>query len=161
MQRSGRPGPRRGGRSSSRSGGRGLAAAGARVVDVPVTGGVARARTGELTLFASGAAADVDATRMVLDRFGTVRPVGAAVGDGQAIKPDADTPLLDITLARYQQAADAGLATRDDSRVIETYPPLTDPIGNSKEQDNEFCYRRGHTPGQRRAKMLCLPARNS
>ncbi|MFG3417255.1 NAD(P)-dependent oxidoreductase [Micromonospora sp. NPDC047730] len=184
-----------------------LAAAGARVVDVPVTGGVARARTGELTLFASGAAADVDAARVVLDRFGTVRPVGAAVGDGQAIKvvnqhlcavhivaaaealalagrlgldreqvlflveqgaagswmlsdrgprmlrgtdvevtstinifvkdsglvaaaaraADADTPLLDIARARYQQAADAGLATRDDSRVIETYPSPTDP----------------------------------
>ncbi len=33
----------------------------------------------------------------------------------------ASTPLLDIARDRYQQAADAGLAMRDDSRVIETY----------------------------------------
>jgi 3-hydroxyisobutyrate dehydrogenase/putative dehydrogenase len=33
----------------------------------------------------------------------------------------AQTPLLDIARARYEQAAEAGLATRDDSRVIETY----------------------------------------
>ncbi|PXY35745.1 NAD(P)-dependent oxidoreductase [Prauserella flavalba] len=63
-----------------------LTAAGARVLDVPVTGGVARARTGELTLFASGPAEEIAAARPVLDRFGTVREVGTAIGDGQAIK---------------------------------------------------------------------------
>lgn len=178
-----------------------LTAAGAVVIDVPVTGGVARARTGALTLFAAGAAADVDAAHPVLEHFGTPHHVGDAVGDGQAIKVvnqhlcsvhivaaaealalagrlgldrekvlslveqgaagswmlsdrgprmlqgtdvavtstinifvkdsglvaaaaravDAETPLLDIAKARYEQAADAALATRDDSRVIETY----------------------------------------
>ncbi|MFF5987332.1 NAD(P)-dependent oxidoreductase [Prauserella flavalba] len=63
-----------------------LTAAGARVLDVPVTGGVARARTGELTLFASGPTEEIAAARPVLDRFGTVREVGTAIGDGQAIK---------------------------------------------------------------------------
>jgi 3-hydroxyisobutyrate dehydrogenase len=33
----------------------------------------------------------------------------------------ARTPLLDVARARYDQAAEAGLAARDDSRVIETY----------------------------------------
>jgi 3-hydroxyisobutyrate dehydrogenase len=63
-----------------------LTGAGAAVIDVPVTGGVARARTGELTLFASGSAADIAAARPVLDPLGVVREVGDAVGDGQAIK---------------------------------------------------------------------------
>lgn len=63
-----------------------LTAVGAPVLDVPVTGGVARARTGELTLFASGPAADVAAARPVLDALGNVREVGAEVGEGQAIK---------------------------------------------------------------------------
>ena len=178
-----------------------LTAAGASVLDVPVTGGVARARTGELTLFASGPAADVAAARPVLDALGVVREVGAEVGDGQAIKVvnqhlcavhivaaaealalagrlgldraqvlalveqgaagsfmlsdrgprmlqgtdvevasaisifvkdsglvadaaaavGARTPLLDVARDRYVRAADAGLAARDDSRVIETY----------------------------------------
>jgi 3-hydroxyisobutyrate dehydrogenase len=63
-----------------------LAAADATVLDVPVTGGVGRARTGELTLFASGPAADVAAARPVLDPLGAVREVGDEVGVGQAIK---------------------------------------------------------------------------
>ncbi|MEV7086095.1 NAD(P)-dependent oxidoreductase [Streptomyces sp. NPDC093085] len=63
-----------------------LGAAGVRVVDVPVTGGVARARTGELTLFAAGAPEDLTAVRDVLDPLGTVREVGAGLGDGQAVK---------------------------------------------------------------------------
>jgi 3-hydroxyisobutyrate dehydrogenase/putative dehydrogenase len=178
-----------------------LTAAGAAVIDVPVSGGIVRAATGELTLFASGPAADVAAARPVLDALGTVREVGDVVGDGQAVKvvnqhlcavhivaaaealalagalgldqaevlsfveqgaagsfmlsdrgprmlqgTDVDvasaisifvkdsglvadaagavgarTPLLDVARARYLQAADAGLAARDDSRVIETY----------------------------------------
>jgi 3-hydroxyisobutyrate dehydrogenase len=178
-----------------------LTEAGAAVLDVPVTGGVARARTGELTLFAAGDPADVDAVRPVLDALGTVHEVGPTIGDGQAIKvvnqhlcsvhivaaaealnlaktlgldpgtvlglvergaagswmlsdrgprmlagtdvevtstigifvkdsslvfdaartAGASTPLLDIARDRFQQAADAGLAMRDDSRVIETY----------------------------------------
>ncbi|TWF79303.1 3-hydroxyisobutyrate dehydrogenase/putative dehydrogenase [Pseudonocardia hierapolitana] len=182
-----------------------LTAAGAAVIDVPVTGGVARAATGELTLFASGPAADVAAARPVLEALGTVREVGDEVGDGQAVKvvnqhlcavhivaaaealalagalgldraqvlsfveqgaagsfmlsdrgprmlqgTDVDvasaisifvkdsglvadaaavvgarTPLLDVARARYLQAADAGLAARDDSRVIETYSEET------------------------------------
>ncbi|SCL21539.1 3-hydroxyisobutyrate dehydrogenase [Micromonospora pallida] len=178
-----------------------LTAAGVRVVDAPVTGGVARARTGELTLFAAGDPADVAAAGPVLAHLGTPHTVGETVGDGQAIKvvnqhlcsvhivaaaealalagklgldqrkvlalveqgaagswmlsdrgprmlegtdvevtstinifvkdsglvaaaartADAQTPLLDLARARYEQAAEAGLATRDDSRVIETY----------------------------------------
>ena len=178
-----------------------LVVAGATVIDAPVTGGVARARTGELTLFASGPAADIAAARPVLDPLGVVREVGDEVGDGQAIKVvnqhlcavhivaaaealalagalgldqrqvlslveqgaagsfmlsdrgprmleatdvevasaigifvkdsglvadaaravAAQTPLLDVARARYDQAAEAGLIARDDSRVIETY----------------------------------------
>lgn len=63
-----------------------LAEHGARVVDAPVTGGVARARTGELTIFAAGAADDIAAVRPVLDTLGDVRVVGEGIGDGQAIK---------------------------------------------------------------------------
>ena len=63
-----------------------LERAGARVVDAPVTGGVARARTGELTMFLSGAPADADRVVPVLAPLGTVKVVGPSLGDGQAIK---------------------------------------------------------------------------
>lgn len=63
-----------------------LIAAGARVVDAPVTGGTARAKSGQLVIFASGNDADIDAVRRVLDAMGSVRITGPRLGDGQAIK---------------------------------------------------------------------------
>ena len=63
-----------------------LAAAGARVIDAPVTGGTARAKRGELMIFAAGAQRDIDDARPVLDAMGTVRITGTKLGDGQAIK---------------------------------------------------------------------------
>lgn len=59
---------------------------GARVVDAPVTGGVARAKTAELVIFAAGAAEDVEAARPVLDTMGKVHLTGSQPGDGQSIK---------------------------------------------------------------------------
>ncbi|MEQ6896024.1 NAD(P)-dependent oxidoreductase [Microbacterium sp. KR10-403] len=178
-----------------------LIAAGTRVVDAPVTGGVARARTGELTIFAAGPGDDVATVTPLLSHFGSVRVVGEQLGQGQSIKVvnqhlcavhivvaaealalaaklgldpahvlplvesgaagswmlsdrgprmlgDTDvevtsqinifvkdsglvadaaqsvgaaTPVLDAARSRYLAAAEAGLGTRDDSRVIETY----------------------------------------
>ncbi|KQP12770.1 NAD(P)-dependent oxidoreductase [Pseudorhodoferax sp. Leaf267] len=66
--------------------GQALRQRGARVVDAPVTGGVARAKTGGLFIFASGDAGDVEAARPVLAPMGTVRVTGARLGDGQSIK---------------------------------------------------------------------------
>lgn len=63
-----------------------LRAAGARVVDAPVTGGTARAKTGQLVIFASGDAKDIGAVRPVLDAMGSARITGPKLGDGQAIK---------------------------------------------------------------------------
>lgn len=68
------------------SAGKRLTDAGALVVDAPVTGGVARARTGELTIFAAGSAPAIAGAGPILSRFGTVRPVGDTIGQGQAIK---------------------------------------------------------------------------
>lgn len=59
---------------------------GLRVVDAPVTGGVARASTGTLVIFAAGDSDDVDAARQILDCMGTVHMTGKNLGDGQSIK---------------------------------------------------------------------------
>jgi len=63
-----------------------LIAAGARVADAPVTGGVARATTGELVIFLSGEHSTCETVLPVLESFGTVRTVGSRVGDGQSVK---------------------------------------------------------------------------
>lgn len=95
-----------------------LAAAGAAAVDVPVTGGVARARTGELTLFASGPAADIAAVRPVLDPLGVVREVGDEVGDGQAIKV-VNQHLCSIHIVAAAEAlALAGALGLDQAKVL-------------------------------------------
>jgi 3-hydroxyisobutyrate dehydrogenase-like beta-hydroxyacid dehydrogenase len=74
------------GPQSVRDQGQALQRAGARVVDAPVTGGVARARTGQLVIFAAGAPNDVAAATPVLEAMGTVRVTGDRLGDGQSIK---------------------------------------------------------------------------
>ena len=74
------------GPSSVVSEGERLTAKGAVVVDAPVTGGVARAITGDLVIFASGSDDDLDRVSPVLSVLGTVRTVGSVIGEGQAIK---------------------------------------------------------------------------
>ena len=74
------------GPASVRAQGARLRSAGARVVDAPVTGGVARARTGQLVIFGAGASADLEAVRPVLEAIGHVRATGEDLGNGQAIK---------------------------------------------------------------------------
>jgi len=74
------------GPQSVRDQGEVLQRAGARVVDAPVTGGVARAKTGELVIFAAGEPTDIAYARPVLEAMGTVRVTGRRLGDGQSIK---------------------------------------------------------------------------
>lgn len=61
-------------------------AAGAAFVDVPFTGGIDRARDGELNLFVSGDPSDLKAVRPVLAALGSQVECGDAVGDGQSFK---------------------------------------------------------------------------
>ncbi|MFI7744734.1 NAD(P)-dependent oxidoreductase [Kocuria rhizosphaericola] len=57
-----------------------------RVLDVPVTGGVARAITGQLSLFASGDPATIEGVRPTLEALGTIIDCGPEIGQGQAYK---------------------------------------------------------------------------
>ncbi|WP_425307680.1 NAD(P)-dependent oxidoreductase [Ammonicoccus fulvus] len=61
-------------------------AAGIPLVDVPFTGGIDRARAGELNLFAAGDPADLERVRPVLAALGNAVECGSEVGDGQSFK---------------------------------------------------------------------------
>jgi 3-hydroxyisobutyrate dehydrogenase/putative dehydrogenase len=74
------------GPASARVQGERLRSTGAKVVDAPVTGGVARAKTGQLVIFAAGHSGDIAVVRPVLETMGDVQAAGASLGDGQAIK---------------------------------------------------------------------------
>jgi 3-hydroxyisobutyrate dehydrogenase/putative dehydrogenase len=63
-----------------------LQQAGASVVDAPVTGGTARASTGELVIFAAGEEVSLNHVAPVLTAMGRTKTVGNRPGDGQGIK---------------------------------------------------------------------------
>jgi len=64
-----------------------LAPSGVRVVDAPVSGGTARAASGELLAMVSGTAADLEVVRPLLDVLASsVAIVGDHAGDGQRMK---------------------------------------------------------------------------
>ncbi|RLP09524.1 NAD(P)-dependent oxidoreductase [Propionibacterium australiense] len=56
------------------------------MLDIPVTGGVARAETGELNLFASGSQDVIASQRELLASLGRVIECGEEVGTGQSFK---------------------------------------------------------------------------
>ncbi|NGM86880.1 NAD(P)-dependent oxidoreductase [Parapusillimonas sp. SGNA-6] len=62
-----------------------LASQGVVLFDAPVSGGVPRARTGELTIMAGGNQADIDAAMPILNALGKVIPTGK-IGTGHAMK---------------------------------------------------------------------------
>lgn len=65
----------------------GLEGRGVRIVDAPVSGGTARAATGDLLVMVGGAEEDVAAVRPLLDAMaGNAPVVGRRVGDGQRFK---------------------------------------------------------------------------
>lgn len=65
----------------------GLEGTGARVVDAPVSGGVARAKTGDLLMMVGGDQPDVAAVQPLLDAMASNAPVvGPRPGDGQRFK---------------------------------------------------------------------------
>lgn len=66
--------------------GRRLAATGVAMIDAPVSGGVARAQTGELAIMTGGEGAILDRCRPLLERMGTTILRTGPLGSGQAMK---------------------------------------------------------------------------
>ena len=63
-----------------------VAAAGSVLIDAPVSGGVSRARTGELAIMVGGSEAAIERARPVLAAMGTTITRCGEVGAGQAMK---------------------------------------------------------------------------
>ena len=63
-----------------------LTAAGIAMIDCPVSGGVPRARTGELAILAGGASADLDRAEPLLRAVGSSIHRCGGIGAGQALK---------------------------------------------------------------------------
>uniref|UniRef100_A0A8J4M746 NAD(P)-dependent oxidoreductase n=1 Tax=Acidicaldus sp. TaxID=1872105 RepID=A0A8J4M746_9PROT len=63
-----------------------LAAQGVGLIDAPVSGGVPRARSGELSILVGGAPGEIDRARPVLQAMGTTLHHCGGIGAGQAMK---------------------------------------------------------------------------
>lgn len=90
---------------------------GARVVDAPVTGGVARAKAGTLVIFTAGAAEDVEAAKPVLEAMGHVRVTGTNIGEGQSIKV-VNQHLCSVHLAAAAEALNLARSLGLDPAVV-------------------------------------------
>jgi 3-hydroxyisobutyrate dehydrogenase-like beta-hydroxyacid dehydrogenase len=96
-----------------------LRSIGARVVDAPVTGGVAGASAAELVLFVSGDSEDIAAAQPVLRALGTPEVVGDRIGDGQLMKM-VNQHLCSIHLAAAAEALSlAGRLGLDQERALD------------------------------------------
>lgn len=92
---------------------------GVRVVDAPVTGGVAGAAAGTLTLFIGGAKEDIAIALPTLHALGTPEVVGDQVGDGQMMKM-VNQHLCSIHLVASAEALSfAGRLGLDQERVLD------------------------------------------
>jgi 3-hydroxyisobutyrate dehydrogenase len=63
-----------------------IAAMGIAMIDAPVSGGVSRARTGELAIMAGGAAADIDRAQPALEAMGSSIIRTGSIGSAHAMK---------------------------------------------------------------------------
>jgi len=92
------------------------AAHGAAFIDVPMSGGAAGARAGELALFAGGAAADIARARPLLQSYCNHLTHLGAVGSGQAAKLAHQLAIAGTLLglsAAIEYGAAQGLAAAD------------------------------------------------
>lgn len=98
-----------------------LAPRGIRVIDAPVTGGVVRALTAELTILVGATDEALDRVRPVLELMGsTIAHCGPAVGDGQAVKL-VNQLLCAVHLAAAAEALNFAKALGlDPARVLAT-----------------------------------------
>lgn len=89
--------------ASAKAVGADAAAKGYRMVDAPVSGGIAAANGGTLTFMVGGEAADFDAAKLILDKMGKAVIHAGAQGSGQAAKI-ANNMLLGATMVATCEA---------------------------------------------------------
>ncbi len=101
-----------------------LRARGLRLVDAPVSGGPARAKTGTLTIMAGGSEADFAQAEPVLRGMGTPRHVGP-VGMGEVVKLVNQIIISSTMIANVEALTFAAKAGADIDAVLEVIGTAT------------------------------------
>eukprot|EP00747_Dinoflagellata_sp_TGD_P186529 gnl/TRDRNA2_/TRDRNA2_43592_c0_seq1.p1 gnl/TRDRNA2_/TRDRNA2_43592_c0~~gnl/TRDRNA2_/TRDRNA2_43592_c0_seq1.p1 ORF type:complete len:823 (+),score=181.16 gnl/TRDRNA2_/TRDRNA2_43592_c0_seq1:81-2549(+) len=106
-----------------------LAEHGVLMVDAPVSGGVAKSATGELTIMAGGKKEAIDKAKGVLDAMSAkLYHVGERVGDGSRVKM-VNQHLAGVHIAAAAEAMALGARAGLDTRVL--YEIISNAAGNS------------------------------
>ncbi|MFP3579332.1 NAD(P)-dependent oxidoreductase [Arthrobacter sp. SIMBA_036] len=92
------------------------------LVDCPVTGGVDRAESGDLTLFVSGASDVIDNLRPVLSPVGALVVCGTRAGDGQSFKMVNNMLAVTNLVAAAEALAFASRLGLDREQLLDVLP---------------------------------------
>lgn len=113
-------------------------AAGCRMIDAPVSGGVPRAKTGELAIMVGGAATDVERARPLLNLMGTsILPTGD-LGSAHAMKALNNLVSATTFLATIEALIIGKQAGLDPARMVDILNVSTGMSNSSQKKMHQF-----------------------
>lgn len=122
-------------------------ASGCRLVDAPVSGGVPRARTGELAIMVGGHPDDIERARPVLSALGTsILPTGP-VGSAHAMKALNNLVSAATFLATVEALAIGKRAGLDPARMVDILNVSTGMSNSSLKKMHQFVLPGSYTSG--------------
>ncbi|WP_237214609.1 NAD(P)-dependent oxidoreductase [Falsiroseomonas oryziterrae] len=124
-----------------------LAAEGIAMVDAPVSGGVARAETGELAIMAGGEAAELDRVMPLLRAMGTTVTHCGGIGAGQAMKALNNL----VSAAGFLASVEALMIGRrfglDPATMVDVLNASTGMNNSTQKKLKQFVLSRGFDSG--------------
>ena len=112
--------------------------AGCRLIDAPVSGGVPRARTGELSIMAGGEAVDIRRAEPILKLMGSAVLETGSVGSGHAMKALNNLVSACTLLATIEAAKIGEHAGLDPKKVVDILNVSTGMSNSSLKKMHQF-----------------------
>jgi len=111
---------------------------GCRLIDAPVSGGVPRARTGELSIMVGGDAADIKRAEPLLSLLGSTVLETGAVGSGHAMKALNNLVSACTLLATIEAVKVGERAGLDPGRIVDILNQSTGMSNSSQKKLHQF-----------------------
>lgn len=112
--------------------------AGCCMIDAPVSGGVPRARTGELSIMVGGSAADSARAEPVLRQMGAAVLMAGALGSGHAMKALNNLVSATTLLATVEAVLIGQQAGLDPARIVDILNVSTGMSNSSQKKLHQF-----------------------
>ncbi|QOZ80560.1 NAD(P)-dependent oxidoreductase [Bradyrhizobium sp. CCBAU 53351] len=112
--------------------------AGCCMIDAPVSGGVPRARTGELSIMVGGSATDIARAEPVLKQMGSTILITGALGSGHAMKALNNLVSATTLLATVEAVLIGRQAGLEPARVVDILNVSTGMSNSSQKKLHQF-----------------------